>query len=218
MTGSGTSGPGDGTWHDSAGAEQDPRGGKHQVSQVPPWPPSPDSEDTFSRWSCRCGWLGPVFRDTRNPRWLKDFHTRALEHQQTGNVLGASIMNDMSPFCPDCATQMDAVGIEAGATGRFLCRTCDEPDANNTPDSPETLEMLTVAELRAMELTVDLWNLIAREIVGSGPSREGDLAEIAEDVHGIQARIMAQAAARAYPSKFRLLGWVVETEGKSDDY
>ena len=79
-------------------------------------------------------------------------------------------------------------------------------------------ELLTDAEHRAMDLTVDLWNLIAREIVGHGPARAGDLAEMCSDVHGIQERILAQAAARAYPDRYRLLGgWpLVATRSATD--
>jgi hypothetical protein len=72
-----------------------------------------------------------------------------------------------------------------------------------------TGELLTDAEHRAMALTVELWNLLAGEIVGSGPSRAGDLRELCADLHAIQLRIMAQAAGRAYPDRYRLMGGMV---------
>lgn len=82
------------------------------------------------------------------------------------------------------------------------------------PDAPvtkvaERVELLTGDELRAMDLTVELVNLLSERIVGDGPSREGDLREIVFHVHGIQQRILKQAAARAYPARFRLLGRLV---------
>ena len=39
-----------------------------------------------------------------------------------------------------------------------------------------------------------------------GPARDGDLAEVAFHVHGLQRMILAQAAARAYPERYRLRG------------
>jgi hypothetical protein len=70
-------------------------------------------------------------------------------------------------------------------------------------------ELLTDAEHRAMDLTGELWNLLCREVVGHGPSRDRDLRELAHDLHVIQERILAQAAGRAYPNRYRLLGGVV---------
>lgn len=67
-------------------------------------------------------------------------------------------------------------------------------------------ELLTEAEHKAMALTADLWNLIGTEIVARGQSQTGDLRELADAIHTIQARILAQAAARAYPDRYRLLG------------
>lgn len=74
--------------------------------------------------------------------------------------------------------------------------------------TPAASPLLTDAEHRAMGLTTELWNLLC-EIVGNGPSRAGDLRELAHDVHVIQERILAQAAGRAYPDRYRLLGGVV---------
>lgn len=68
------------------------------------------------------------------------------------------------------------------------------------------VELLTGAEHRFMALTAELWNLLAREIVEDGPSREGDLEEMAGHFHTIQERILAQAGARAYPGLYRVLG------------
>ncbi len=65
---------------------------------------------------------------------------------------------------------------------------------------------LTDAELRAMDLSAELMNLIAGEIVTDGPARERDVNEAALRIHSIQQMIMSQAAARSHPGRFRLLG------------
>lgn len=67
-------------------------------------------------------------------------------------------------------------------------------------------DLLTESEHRAMAMTADLWNLLVGDVVGHGSAREGDIAELASDIHRIQERVLAQAAARAYPDKYRLLG------------
>jgi hypothetical protein len=64
---------------------------------------------------------------------------------------------------------------------------------------------LTAQEKDAIGLTVELADMLDR-IVGDGPTRDADLTELISHVHAIQRSIMAQAAARAYPDKFRLLG------------
>jgi hypothetical protein len=66
--------------------------------------------------------------------------------------------------------------------------------------------LMTPAEHRAMDMTADLYNLLCAEVIGHDRSREGDVAEIAADIHHIQERILAQAAARAFPDRYRLLG------------
>jgi hypothetical protein len=66
--------------------------------------------------------------------------------------------------------------------------------------------MLTNEEQGFLELTGKLANEFGL-IVGQSPlSREQDMAEFVSHLHAIQNMILAQAAARAYPSKYRLLG------------
>ena len=72
-------------------------------------------------------------------------------------------------------------------------------------------DMLTPAELQAMDLTVELVNLMCGQVIGQGPSRPGDIAEFVSSIHRIQQQILSQAAARAYPDRFRLLGGTIET-------
>jgi hypothetical protein len=65
--------------------------------------------------------------------------------------------------------------------------------------------LLTPDEYQAIHDAGQLWNLLCK-IVGSGPSRDGDLRELVAHIHGIQRAVMKQAAARAYPDRYRLLG------------
>jgi len=64
---------------------------------------------------------------------------------------------------------------------------------------------LSVREQKAVNDAGLLWNLLC-EIVGHGPSREGDLAELVVHIHAIQQAVMANAAARAHPDLYRPLG------------
>ena len=70
--------------------------------------------------------------------------------------------------------------------------------------------MLTAAELRAMDITVELVGVMSQEVIGRGPTREGDLREFVHHVHCIQQAILSQAAGRAYPDRFRTLGQVID--------
>lgn len=70
-----------------------------------------------------------------------------------------------------------------------------------------TADLLTETEHEFMQATVQLINLY-RRICGSGPTLQGDLEEFCADIHKIQYRVLAQAAARAYPDRYRLLGEV----------
>lgn len=67
-------------------------------------------------------------------------------------------------------------------------------------------ELLTDDEHEAMDLTVELYRILCDKVVGDGPSREQDLQEITGLIHQLQRMILSQAAPRAYPNKYRLLG------------
>lgn len=69
--------------------------------------------------------------------------------------------------------------------------------------------LLTEHEDEAASQAGLLYTYIARNVVAHGPAREADLAELAAAIHVIQRMIMGQAAARAYPGRYRLLGDVV---------
>ncbi|MER6830902.1 hypothetical protein ABT352_33250 [Streptosporangium sp. NPDC000563] len=70
---------------------------------------------------------------------------------------------------------------------------------------------LTGRELEVLALTGRLAEELAA-IVGNGPARAQDLNELLVHVHAIQHAVMAQAAARAYPEQFRLLGVLIPAE------
>lgn len=78
---------------------------------------------------------------------------------------------------------------------------------SHPPAHPSAADgLLTDAEHRAMDLTVELRNVIRNEIIAEGAGARQDRAELAADIHRIQHRILRQAAARAYPDRYRLLG------------
>ena len=68
-----------------------------------------------------------------------------------------------------------------------------------------TTELLTPTELQAIQHTAALANLL-HTIIGDDSTREHDMNELVHHIHVIQRYIMSQAAARAYPDTFRLLG------------
>ncbi len=76
---------------------------------------------------------------------------------------------------------------------------------SNEPPSSAPADLMTEDEHRAMALTADLWNLLCR-VAASGRSRSSDLGEVCHHIHAIQHVILAQAAGRAYPGRYRLLG------------
>lgn len=74
-------------------------------------------------------------------------------------------------------------------------------------------KLLTDEERRAIRLAGELSTYITDHIIGHGANRAQDIAELESDIHHIQRRVMAQAAARAYPNELRLLGKSVEYRG-----
>lgn len=67
---------------------------------------------------------------------------------------------------------------------------------------------LTDEEHRALALTAELANLFGR-ITGQDRSRHNDLGEAVHHIHALQHMVMAQAAGRAYPSLYRLMGEIL---------
>lgn len=66
-------------------------------------------------------------------------------------------------------------------------------------------DLLTTDEREVIELAGELWNRICG-VVGTARNRDRDLAELVPHIHAIQQAVMSNAAARAYPGEFRLLG------------
>jgi len=71
---------------------------------------------------------------------------------------------------------------------------------------------LTDDEREAIRMAGCLYTSIKDKVCGNGPTRDDDLAELRVNIHHIQHLIMAQAAARAYPKEFRLMGEVISTD------
>lgn len=76
-------------------------------------------------------------------------------------------------------------------------------------------QWLTEPERRVVALLGEAYTLLDEQVVGDGPTRAGDLLEARGHVHALQHAVMAQAAGRAYPAEFRLLGGVVEDTGRT---
>lgn len=65
--------------------------------------------------------------------------------------------------------------------------------------------MLTHQEREVVRKLGDVWNDLC-QVVGDGPTRNHDLAEAVAHVHALQHFVMSNAAGRAHPGEFRLLG------------
>jgi len=95
----------------------------------------------------------------------------------------------------------------------------EDPDAGEAPPfngamlSPGLIsgpgfhvgDLLTEQEREVVKMAGDLWNALCG-VVGRGSTREEDCREMVAHVHALQHAVMAQAAARAYPQVYRLLG------------
>lgn len=64
---------------------------------------------------------------------------------------------------------------------------------------------ITEQEREIISLLARTYNLF-NEVVVDGPSRDGDMNEVALYVHALQRMALGQAAARLFPSEFRVLG------------
>lgn len=70
---------------------------------------------------------------------------------------------------------------------------------------------LTDAERQAMDCTAELTGIVCQRVIGHGPTRDSDIREFIDKIHQIQHVILSQAAARAHPDWYRLLGETLET-------
>ena len=73
------------------------------------------------------------------------------------------------------------------------------------------MELLTNDEKEIINKAGELWNLITQAIP-AGPATKADLGELIIHIHAIQIYFKSNAAGRAYPDEFRLLGgWSQES-------
>jgi hypothetical protein len=85
--------------------------------------------------------------------------------------------------------------------------TSADPPAGHQGDDREAL--LTEAEHEVVRLVGEAWTLLKERVVAHGDNYDADLAEFTTAVHHIQHAVRGQAAARAYPGRYRLLGAAV---------
>jgi hypothetical protein len=69
-------------------------------------------------------------------------------------------------------------------------------------------DALTPLERKILRDLGQMWGEVC-EVVGNGRSRIADLNEMVVHIHALQHFVMAQAAARAYPTELRLAGEVL---------
>lgn len=69
-----------------------------------------------------------------------------------------------------------------------------------------TENLLTADEHKAVRMAGHLYTFIAERVVADGLTRDDDLAELRAAVHVIQRAVLANAAARAFPTEIRKLG------------
>jgi hypothetical protein len=74
-----------------------------------------------------------------------------------------------------------------------------------TSDAATETAALTETEHQVMDLTSQLWSAFCA-VTGDGRTRAEDLHEASLHIHALQNMVLAQAAARAYPDRYRLLG------------
>lgn len=83
------------------------------------------------------------------------------------------------------------------------------------------MELLTDAEHELVTKLGECFDAYT-SIVGPGGTRSADLSEFAARIHDLQHAVLAQAAARAYPDRYRLAGEVLievrDTEPPPEPY
>lgn len=66
-------------------------------------------------------------------------------------------------------------------------------------------DFLTLAERRALDISGELADAF-KQVIGHGETSKEDFAEVVLHIHALQNMLLAQAAGRAYPEKYRLMG------------
>ncbi len=120
---------------------------------------------------------------------------------------------DVVLVCGSCDDSQDLGAVPAiedllKAVDSHVSRETPRADSDQI-EAPEPL--LTAEEMAFMRLTADLANSLSN-VIGHGGTRHFDLHEGVDKIHQLQHMVMAQAAARAYPGLFRVLGGVIDEE------
>jgi hypothetical protein len=70
-------------------------------------------------------------------------------------------------------------------------------------------DLLTGSEHEVISLLGRVAVLMSSEVIGNKRTREQDVAEMVHHIHVLQQMVLSQAAARAFPTWYRLLGEVL---------
>lgn len=106
-------------------------------------------------------------------------------------------INDWLPTRPLGPRGRQPIPLTPEQLDRFFGRA----PAPAEPNGP----LLTEDERLCVKKLGEAWNLLCR-VVGNEATRDPDLSELVVHVHALQNAVLAQAAGRAYPGEFRLLG------------
>lgn len=133
--------------------------------------------------------------------------------------MGIEDMDDIITISPETALRLVVIGESAvpgeARNGRIYQLKLGEGTARTILDAAART-LLTDEEHKAMELSGQLAGMM-RRMIGDGPCANGDWAEVAHDIHHLQERIMAQAAARAFPEKYRIAGGTLESPDQGSE-
>jgi DivIVA domain-containing protein len=75
---------------------------------------------------------------------------------------------------------------------------------------------LTPAEHRVVTLLGQAWTTLVQEVVEPDRQQHADLSELVGPMHTLQNAVLAQAAARAYPDRYRRLGTSINAEADDE--
>lgn len=79
-------------------------------------------------------------------------------------------------------------------------------------------DLMTPEEHWAMKMTVELFNHMSKWVIGSDEvARNTDMPELTHHIHDLQRMILSQAACRAFPEKYRLLGERIPVDSEGED-
>ena len=67
-------------------------------------------------------------------------------------------------------------------------------------------DYLTHNEEQLLNLISECYNIFCMVVGTDEEVRSADLQEVAAHIHALQDKVLAQAAARLYPEKYRLMG------------